>query len=53
MRLKNAGKLISLLADEGKRWERTIEMLQQQSKYIPGDVFISTAELSYLGPFSG
>lgn len=24
-RLSNAGKLISLLADEGKRWEQTIE----------------------------
>jgi hypothetical protein len=29
-RLENAGKLIHLLADEGKRWEETIAQLQEQ-----------------------
>lgn len=28
-RLANADKLISLLADEGKRWEQTIKLLQE------------------------
>jgi dynein heavy chain len=53
IRLQNAEKLIFLLVDEGRRWEQTIEELQHKGKYISGDVFIATAEMCYLGPFSG
>lgn len=49
----NVGKLTSLLAGERKRWEDSIEMLRKQGRFIAGDVFIATCELSYLGPFTG
>ena len=52
-RLLNAGKLISLLAGEGKRWEDSIIELRKLGKFIVGDVFMATCELSYLGPFTG
>ena len=50
-RLVNAASLIDLLRDEGKRWEQSIETMEQQDVYTVGDVFLAAAELSYLGPF--
>lgn len=51
-RLINADKLTNLLADEGKRWEKSIEEMQAQSIFVNGDVFLASSEISYLGPFS-
>jgi dynein heavy chain len=42
-----------LLFDEGKRWEKAIAELEVQGQFICGDVLLATAELSYLGPFTG
>lgn len=52
-RLINAGKLIELLTDEGKRWEQNIVKLKDDEVYFAGNVFIAAATLSYLGPFNG
>ena len=51
-RLINADKLTNLLADEGKRWEKSIEEMQAQSIFVNGDVFLASSEISSLGPFS-
>jgi hypothetical protein len=42
-RLKNAGKLIDLLGDEGERWEKSVGVLMVESEKIVGDVFIAAA----------
>ena len=52
-RLKNAGKLIGLLGDEGERWEKSVGVLMIDSEKLVGDVFIAAAQVSYMGPFTG
>lgn len=52
-RIKRAGTLLELLADEGVRWKQTVEVLGISLKLIEGNVFLATAEISYLGPFTG
>lgn len=42
-RLKNAGKLIDLLGDEGERWEKSVGVLMADSEKLVGDVFIAAA----------
>ena len=53
LRLERAEQLIELLADEGVRWEATLEELTKSSEKILGNVFLSAASISYLGPFTG
>ena len=52
-RLERAEELIGLLADEGVRWEQTLGELGKSSEKIVGNVFLSAAAISYLGPFTG
>lgn len=52
-RLVRAEKLSSLLADEGLRWKEQIEEITNGIVDIPGDSFISSSIMSYLGPFTG
>lgn len=52
-RLTNAGKLIGLLGDEGKRWEVSVVDLMKEQEKITGNVFIAAASISYMGPFTG
>lgn len=52
-RLTNADKLISLLADEGTRWQQSINQMKEDGKFSAGDLFLAAAEMSYLGPFTG
>lgn len=52
-RLSNADKLISLLADEGTRWQQSINQMKEDGKFLAGDIFLASAEMSYLGPFTG
>ena len=52
-RLIRAGKLTSLLVDEGKRWAATVKELDAELKNIIGDTFLSSAIISYNGPFTG
>ncbi|KAL4487471.1 hypothetical protein ABPG72_006991 [Tetrahymena utriculariae] len=52
-RLDRAQKLIQLTADEQKRWEKTVVRLGGEIENLFGDVFLSTAQISYNGPFTG
>lgn len=52
-RLSNAGKLVSLLADEGKRWVEEIGQIKQDLEASTSSVFLSVCQMSYLGPFTG
>lgn len=52
-RLERAEKLILAIGDEGARWEATVKTIKQQIALLTGDVFVSTACISYHGPFSG
>jgi len=52
-RLIRAEKLTTLLFEEGKRWVETVAILSEEIKNSIGDVFISTACISYCGPFTG
>ena len=52
-RLERAEKLSFLLADEGLRWKEQIEQISNGLADIPGDSFLSSSIMSYLGPFTG
>jgi dynein heavy chain len=52
-RLANAGKLLSLLGSEGERWRAGVEEIQAEYTKVVGNVFMSVAQMSYLGPFTG
>jgi dynein heavy chain len=52
-RLIRAEKLKHSLKDEKVRWTDTVALLKKQVKSLVGDVFLSAAVISYLGPFSG
>ena len=47
-----ATRLVSGLADESVRWERTITDLQHAYTLLVGDVLLGSAFISYIGPFS-
>lgn len=49
----NAGKLLNLLGSEGERWSIEIELIKERMKKFVGDVFVSSSQMSYLGPFTG
>lgn len=52
-RLERAEKLTSGLADEQVRWKQTTEEMAEQAKLLIGDVFVSSACISYIGAFTG
>lgn len=52
-RLTNAESLTYLLKEEGERWAESIKRFESEIITIVGDVFISAACISYLGPFTG
>jgi len=52
-RLERAEKLTGLLIEEGKRWVETVGVLNGQINCSTGDVFVSSACISYCGPFTG
>lgn len=43
--------LVDGLSDERARWEKTVASLGELFERLPGDCLISTAFVSYLGPF--
>ncbi|XP_050431508.1 dynein axonemal heavy chain 2 [Adelges cooleyi] len=49
--LERAATLIDRLSDERERWTRTVKQLDIDFDYLPGDCLISTAFVSYMGPF--
>ncbi|RHY84261.1 hypothetical protein DYB26_001855, partial [Aphanomyces astaci] len=50
-RLKRAEKLTVGLADELIRWKASMEAMVKDEVNLVGDVFLSAASISYLGPF--
>ncbi|KAK2860339.1 hypothetical protein Q7C36_004505 [Tachysurus vachellii] len=51
LKLDRAGKLVSGLAGERVRWEKTVEELEKDVSYLVGDCLLAAAFLSYMGPF--
>ncbi|XP_058251926.1 dynein axonemal heavy chain 2 isoform X2 [Hemibagrus wyckioides] len=51
LKLDRAGKLVSGLAGERVRWEKTVEDLEKDVSYLVGDCLLAAAFLSYMGPF--
>ena len=49
----NASKLLNLLGSEGHRWQEEIAQIRERMKKFVGDVFVSSSQMSYLGPFTG
>eukprot|EP01031_Cornospumella_fuschlensis_P032177 gene32177-38921_t len=52
VQLSNADKLIGGLGGEETRWTETVAVLSEAFNNILGDVIISAATISYLGPFT-
>lgn len=52
-RLARADILTVGLADEGVRWRETVTRIRQEIVNLTGDVFLSSAAISYYGPFTG
>jgi dynein heavy chain len=51
LKLERAGKLVTLLADEKKRWREEIINIKESEKLIPHDCLIAAGMVSYAGPF--
>ncbi|XP_012280984.2 dynein heavy chain 2, axonemal [Orussus abietinus] len=51
LKLERAAMLVDGLSSERIRWENSIHSLDELFNWLPGDCLISTAFLSYLGPF--
>ncbi|CAD1478084.1 unnamed protein product, partial [Heterotrigona itama] len=51
LKLERAAMLVDGLSDERIRWENTVGSLGGFFDWLPGDCLISTAFVSYLGPF--
>eukprot|EP01065_Artemidia_motanka_P030559 TRINITY_DN365_c0_g2_i2.p1 TRINITY_DN365_c0_g2~~TRINITY_DN365_c0_g2_i2.p1 ORF type:complete len:4684 (+),score=1932.48 TRINITY_DN365_c0_g2_i2:111-14162(+) len=47
-----ADRLVGGLADEKVRWAETIQLLTEKNTLLIGDVLLSAAFVSYIGPFS-
>jgi len=52
VQLSNADKLVGGLGGEETRWKETVEVLKDAYVNILGDVIVSAATISYLGPFT-
>eukprot|EP01035_Chromulina_nebulosa_P020290 gene20290-26338_t len=52
IQLLNADKLVGGLGGEETRWKQTVELLKEAYVNILGDVIVSAATISYLGPFT-
>eukprot|EP00930_Biecheleria_cincta_P027502 TRINITY_DN19311_c0_g1_i1.p1 TRINITY_DN19311_c0_g1~~TRINITY_DN19311_c0_g1_i1.p1 ORF type:complete len:4103 (-),score=885.99 TRINITY_DN19311_c0_g1_i1:122-12430(-) len=52
-RLGRADVLTVGLKDEGIRWRETVATIRQDIVNLTGDVFLSSAAISYYGPFTG
>lgn len=49
--LEKATKLIDGLSKERRKWSKTINQIDKEFDYLPGDCVLSTAFVSYMGPF--
>lgn len=50
-KLNRAQKLIGGLSEEKIRWTNAVDQLERQDFCLPGDILLSSAFISYLGPF--
>ena len=50
--LYRAEKLVESLAHENGRWNTTFDNLSENLNNLTGNLFLSAAFLSYLGPFT-
>jgi dynein heavy chain, axonemal len=53
MRLIRAEKLTNGLSSEGERWSQNIVILKEEMNTLIGDIFLSSASISYFGAFTG
>jgi len=51
-KLEMAQRLIAALASENVRWSQGVNDLGEQMLYLPGDVLVSAAFVSYVGAFN-
>ncbi|XP_060835340.1 dynein axonemal heavy chain 2-like [Rhopalosiphum padi] len=49
--LEKATKLIDGLSKERMKWNKTLNQIDKEFDYLPGDCILSTAFISYMGPF--
>ncbi|XP_008181522.3 dynein heavy chain 2, axonemal [Acyrthosiphon pisum] len=49
--LEKATKLIDGLSKERMKWSKTLSQIDKEYDYLPGDCVLSTAFVSYMGPF--
>jgi dynein heavy chain len=52
LKLTRAEKLVSGLAGEKDRWEKSIKRYEDALKFLPGDCLLASAFMSYAGPFN-
>ena len=52
-RKKNAKNLIRFLKEEGIRWKETLSMIDKEIENFLGNIFLSSAIISYLSAFTG
>jgi dynein heavy chain len=51
IKLENANKLIGGLGGEKERWANTVQQLERDMVFIPGDSLLCAGMVSYCGPF--
>ena len=51
--MERAEKLTTLLKDEGLRWSSLLEGFKNLVQETPGECFLASVYLSYLGPYTG
>lgn len=49
--MEKATKLIDGLSKERQKWSKTVNQIDKEFDYLPGDCILSTAFVSYMGPF--
>lgn len=49
--MEKSSKLIDGLSKERKKWNKTVNQIDTEFDYLPGDCVLSTAFVSYMGPF--
>ena len=51
-RMSKASQLLSALADEGKRWQKSSTDMHDSTRLLIGNTFISAACVTYFGAFT-
>ena len=52
VQLERAGKLVVGLADEAKRWQETVKVLEVDLVNLVGNIILAAGYISYVGPFT-